>query len=139
MAAAQPAVAAADRLPPSLCSVVRSSLDGSIVGQTGMMTKGEARAAVEAELATLIATHRGEPGELVVMDDFTVERPWGWVFFYNSRRFAETREPLQALAGNAPYIVNRTTGEVRVTGTARPTEEYIAEYEASLGMTGPNS
>jgi Immunity protein 35 len=99
-----------------------------------MMTKDEARAAVEAELAT----DRRKPGECVVMDEFTVERPWGWVFFYNSRRFVETRDPLQAFGGNAPYIVNRTTGEVRVTGTARPVEEYIAEYEASLRTTGTN-
>jgi hypothetical protein len=44
----------------------------------------------------------------------------------------ETRNFLYALGGNGPYIVNRYTGEVRVTGTARPTEEYIAEYEKSL-------
>jgi Immunity protein 35 len=100
-----------------------------------MITKDEARAAVEAELAS----GRRKPGEFVVMDEFTVERSWGWVFFYNSRRFVETRDPLQALGGNAPYIVDRTTGEVRVTGTARPTEEYIAEYEASLRTAETNS
>jgi hypothetical protein len=37
-----------------------------------------------------------------------------------------------ALAGNAPYIVNRHTGEVIVTGTAWPTQKYIDDYESRL-------
>ena len=40
--------------------------------------------------------------------------------------------PLKALAGNAPYIVNRHTGEIRTTGTAQPIEQYIEEYEREL-------
>ena len=38
----------------------------------------------------------------------TIEKEWGWVFFY------------------------RHTGEVRSTGTAYPSELYIAEYEREL-------
>ncbi len=39
---------------------------------------------------------------------------------------------MHRLAGNAPLIVNRFTGEVVTTGTAHPTEYYLAQYEASL-------
>jgi len=31
-----------------------------------------------------------------------------------------------------PIIVDRINGEIRVTGTAKPIEEYLAEYEATL-------
>jgi len=34
------------------------------------------------------------------------------------------------VAGNAPIIVNRFDGSLHFTGTARPTEEYIRDYEA---------
>jgi hypothetical protein len=70
--------------------------------------------------------------DLVLLDDETIERHWGWVFFYNSRAFIETGDYSEALAGNAPFIVNRMTGEVTLTGTAMPIEHYISEYEATL-------
>ena len=54
------------------------------------------------------------------------------IFFYNSERYLTTGEISHALAGNAPYIVNRHTGEMRSTGTAYPIEHYIAEYEREL-------
>ena len=98
-----------------------------------MLTRLEARALVEAELGRL--ENRSYPGvskDLVLLDEETIERPWGWVFFYNSKRFLETQDFLHALAGNAPYLVNRHTGEVRSTGTAYPAQHYIAEYEKSL-------
>jgi hypothetical protein len=69
---------------------------------------------------------------LVVIDESTLERDWGWVFFYTSERYLKTGDISDAVAGNAPYIVNRHTGEVRVTGTAQPIEHYIDEYEREL-------
>jgi immunity protein 35 of polymorphic toxin system len=67
-----------------------------------------------------------------ILDDMTMDRPYGWVFFYQSARFLETRNPLDQFAGNAPLIINRFTRELRCTGTAHPTEHYLAEYEATL-------
>jgi len=55
----------------------------------------------------------------------TVRRPWGWVFFYGGKNG-------EVVAGNAPIIVDRVNGEVRVAGTAQPLEYYLAEYEATL-------
>jgi hypothetical protein len=40
--------------------------------------------------------------------------------------------PSDALAGNAPIIVDRVDGEIRITGTARGLSEYVAQYESSL-------
>jgi len=65
----------------------------------------------------------------VVMPEHTIEHAFGWVFFYNSRKFLETGDLQFALGGNAPLLVNRESGEVVPLGTARPTEHYIAEYE----------
>ena len=92
-----------------------------------MLTKEEARKLVEARLET-VPLDSGD--RLVVLDEHTIERPFGWVFFYSAERFVQTQDERLAIAGNAPYIVNRHTGELKATGTARSIESYIADYEA---------
>jgi hypothetical protein len=54
-----------------------------------------------------------------------VRRPYGWVFFY-------ARKDGEVIAGNAPILVDRIDGEVRVTGTADSLESYLERYEATL-------
>jgi immunity protein 35 of polymorphic toxin system len=98
-----------------------------------MLTKEQARALVAAELARPPKySNASDPTDLVVMDESTLERDWGWVFFYTSERYLRTRDVRWAVAGNAPLIVNRHTAEIRVTGTALPIEHYIEEYEHEL-------
>lgn len=76
------------------------------------------------------------PGdEYVIVENETIERPWGWVFFYNSRQYVETGDTQFALMGNAPYIVNKQSGELLATGTAEDVQAYISEYEATLGAS----
>lgn len=93
-----------------------------------MITREEAKARVAEELSDW---HDGATTDdtLIILDDATIEKPWGWVFFYTSRRFHETGDVRYALAGNAPYLVERATGRVLATGTAYPTADYIANYE----------
>jgi hypothetical protein len=62
----------------------------------------------------------------------TIAKPYGWIFFYQSNEFLDSGTQSAALGGNAPIIVDRNSFELRLTGTARPLEEYLAEYEASL-------
>jgi hypothetical protein len=71
-------------------------------------------------------------GRAAIMPEHTITRPYGWVFFYQSKEYIADQKFEHMLVGNAPIIVDRIDGEIRVTGTARPTEEYLAEYEASL-------
>ena len=69
---------------------------------------------------------------LVIVDENLIEKPFGWVFFYNSKKFIDSGEAKYMLMGNAPFIFNRFTGEVVVTGTAYPIEKYISLYEKNL-------
>jgi len=69
---------------------------------------------------------RGDPSWLVLTGE--QEFAEGWVFYYDSRRHQATRALVDSVGGNSPIIVNRETGELKSTGTARPTEEYLAEY-----------
>ena len=71
-------------------------------------------------------------GTNALMDSETIAKPYGWIFFYNSKAYLEGGDFSDVLAGNAPLLVDRVDGELRVTGTARPLEEYLAAYEALL-------
>jgi len=88
----------------------------------------EARAAVEEYLQSIAGDLPAEDA-LVIIETETIERSWGWVFFYTSRLWREAGEVQYALAGNAPLIVERQSKRVLPTGTALPVERYIANYE----------
>lgn len=68
--------------------------------------------------------------ELRLFSEQTLEREFGWVFFYG------THNPSVQIAGNAPFIVDRRDGSVHMTGTAHPIEEYLQSY-ARIGRTYP--
>ncbi len=68
--------------------------------------------------------------QLVVVD--AQEHDFGWVCAYNSKAFAEDGDFLQALAGNAPVIVDREDGRLYGTGTVHSIEHYLAEFRAGL-------
>ena len=93
-----------------------------------MVDREQARALVAADLAAMPPASPDDA--YVVLDEHTIERDWGWVFFYNSQTYRETGDDRYALLGNAPYIVRRSDGALFVTGTAYPIEEYIADFEA---------
>lgn len=94
-----------------------------------MITQEDALSIVQRHLLALSPLPDGD--NWVVLPDSTIEREFGWVFFYNSRAFLETRNPLLAIAGNGPLLVQRRTGKLEVLGTAHPLEHYIAAYEGS--------
>ena len=85
---------------------------------------------IDEEAARHIAQERIDrhPGHLVVTE--TREIPEGWVFFYNSRRYLESGDIRDSVAGNAPLIVDRDDGTVHTTGTARDIDYYIGQYRA---------
>jgi hypothetical protein len=71
-------------------------------------------------------------GEARIVPEATIAKPYGWIFFYQSKAFLDRGTPSSQFAGHAPIIVDRNTGELRVTGTARPLEHYLEQYERSL-------
>jgi hypothetical protein len=58
----------------------------------------------------------------------TEKYDFGWVFYWNTQKYIETGDDRHALGGNAPMIVDRDSGNLHVTGTARRTSAYIDEY-----------
>lgn len=95
-----------------------------------MIDRSEAKHLVEELL------RRESDEDIAIVEGATLERPFGWVFFCNTRQYVETGNVSHSLAGNAPYIVNQVTGAVVLTGTAYPIEHYISAYEESLSNVG---
>jgi hypothetical protein len=77
------------------------------------------------------ASYHVDGDELIVVDEATIEKDYGWVFFYTSRRFIETGDICYVVAGNGPILVDRQNGTLIQLGTALPVEEYIEQYEAN--------
>jgi hypothetical protein len=69
-------------------------------------------------------------GTMKLFSEDTVERPFGWVFFYGPA------DESVIVAGNALFIVDRKDGSIHVTGTGYPTEAYLESY-ARTGRTYP--
>ena len=53
----------------------------------------------------------------------------GWFFCFQSKEYLETGDSSFLLAGNAPFIIDKDSGELHVFGTAQPLKEYLQEYE----------
>ena len=84
-----------------------------------MIDEGQARALVEQEIADFGNDPRS-PWTPVIKRVESFER--GWIVYYGPR------ERDVRLAGNAPFIVDNSTGELFPTGTAAPVAEYVANY-----------
>ena len=85
-----------------------------------------------AALATLWVELKCERQARIVRE-FTIAKPYGWIFFYESKQFLDGDDDLARLVGNAPIIVDRDTLELRIVGaTAWPLEHHLAEYEKTL-------
>jgi hypothetical protein len=98
-----------------------------------MITYTEAKRIAEDEINRGVST----PGDrLVLLDEYTIQKDYGWVFFYQSQRFVETQDRNYLLIGNGPFIVE-TDGRVHHLGSANPAEESIAAFESSRRASKP--
>lgn len=86
----------------------------------------EAKSIAEQYLSEL-EIEIGEP--LLLHEPSILERAFGWVFFYDSKKYLETEDLYAKLLGNAPFIVDKRNGSIYITGTAYPIEYYLLEFE----------
>lgn len=78
-----------------------------------------------------------DPFDLIIIDDRTVEKPYGWIFFWNSRGHhfraqsssRDVNAARYAFAGGSIIVVVRETGELGFLGGAEPYPASLARYE----------
>ena len=94
------------------------------------VSKEEGQAIVERSLNQGYS----EPGDsLVILEDETIEKPYGWVFFYQSSLFLKTGDfEEQVIAG--PVVFCSVDRSVHLLGTANGPEQEVAEFERKMGL-----
>lgn len=70
--------------------------------------------------------------DCVILTKHTQKLPYGWIFFYDARAYIVSGKSKDMLLSNVPILIDRVDGEIRVLGTAKPLQSYLARYEAEL-------
>lgn len=69
--------------------------------------------------------------ELVVFEELSIKKPYGIIFFYNTKKLFESRDERDnTLVGGGPFLVEYKTGNIVEFGSNRSEDYYIQEYEA---------
>jgi hypothetical protein len=97
-----------------------------------MVSREEAK---QILLAVLKDRGVGGVDGVTILDSHTIEKPYGWAFFYNSKKFLDSGDILDSLVGGGPVVVLAQTGMVHELGSARPPLQEIADLEGRLGLT----
>jgi hypothetical protein len=64
---------------------------------------------------------------LVLLEEMTITFQFGWVFFWTAEAIANGTAKFR-MGGNAPFIIDKFTGNLTETGTRREIEYYIDLY-----------
>jgi hypothetical protein len=101
----------------------------------GIAHEEAASIALEAIRAMLAEDEDTPVFEPAIVPAETIERPWGWVFFWNTRLYAETGDLEHAMRGTAPVCVNRADGKATPVEPLHPIERAIRRYERRIGAS----
>jgi hypothetical protein len=107
-----------------------AQLLAAAVDHQNMLTLDQAKALALASLPDMSAAGL----DLVIIDERTIAKPYGFIFFYNSRQYLETRSFESSIAWNGPVVV-RHDGTVDPLPSAAPSTHMIAEFESRHGLS----
>ena len=93
---------------------------------THVLTKMQALEIAQAAIEKLKSSN-----PLVIMEEKTVEKDFGWVFFYTTKKYLETHDKKYLVPGNSPLVVDRANGTTHFLSTSVPPNRAIDEYEKS--------
>ena len=93
-----------------------------------MITFEQARGIAVTEIAKALPKY-----DFVLLDEETIIRPYGWIFYYTTRKHRETGHIMDSVPGNAPFVVNSSDGTVHFLPTGVPTPVALKAYERGIG------
>jgi hypothetical protein len=70
--------------------------------------------------------------DCALIETSTFEKPYGWYFCFQSKKYIEFRNPIDMLVGSGGFIVSKTNGRVFHFGSAHSLEENFEAYEAGF-------
>ena len=94
------------------------------------MTKDEAKKIAERCLRRMYHQRKHNDNPVVIIDEQTVEKSFGYIFCYDSKRYVETGQREYAYYGNIPLVVEHDgrVFDMMYTG-GKGLENSIANYE----------
>ncbi|SHG58636.1 hypothetical protein [Flavobacterium defluvii] len=96
-----------------------------------MLTFEEARKIISDRLVENSKSLDGD--SLVILDHLTIEKPYGWIFYYDSQFWHnQNRDTKYIYAGNVPILVDKQTGNQIPCNSGN--NEIAYEYEEKEKM-----
>ncbi len=72
-------------------------------------------------------------GRAAIRHDLTQTKPYGWVFFHQSRKWIETGRVADAIIPCFPILIDRFQWDLRhISGGGTDLAQWLAEYEQGL-------
>ena len=91
-----------------------------------MINKETARSIAQSH----ITSHYQAPGdEIIIIDDKTIERDWGWIFFYQGKNWLKTNDKRYKILGLYPIVIEKKDSSLHYLNGGKSIEECIKEYE----------
>ena len=85
----------------------------------------------DARKIALEHLNNGQDSQEDIVDYMTIEREWGWIFSFQSKRWISSRNKRDKLIPGSPAIViERLDGSLRYLDDGINKEECIQKYEA---------
>ncbi|MGI5224137.1 YrhB domain-containing protein [Actinoallomurus sp. CA-142502] len=98
----------------------------------------EAKRIVQDYLNNMYPLEGGFP-TVAVVESETVERPYGWFFFYNAVQALEMGNMGHSLIGNGPILVRRGDGKVVEFSSFYSVNAAVTAYEADPAKFQPRT
>ena len=70
--------------------------------------------------------------QFVILDDKTMEKDYGWIFFYDTQKAIESGDFMDSVPGAGPLVVLRDDESTRFISTSMPTHLAIQAFEEQL-------
>lgn len=84
---------------------------------TPKLNKETASKLVQEHLETKHKAYLEESGDsFVLMPEATIEKEYGWVFFFQNKQYLETKDPLDSISGFGPCLYIIEDGSTRELG-----------------------
>ncbi|WP_445710965.1 hypothetical protein [Flavobacterium sp.] len=71
----------------------------------------------------------GDDIEVMIYTDDIIKKPYGNIYYYNSKEYVLTGNFYKSLMGNAPFLVEKKAGRVVQFSTSTILEKEIEAYE----------
>lgn len=91
-----------------------------------MLSKQEAIEIIERKLKSMESENSGN---IIIVDEYTIEAERYFIFYYDSKKYIETDDSSFALLGNVPILIDRVTFKMYYTGATEDITYYERLFE----------